>query len=131
MNGHQSTEALREAIRELAARPDGFRCRDVMKLGYAQRAVDNAVSRGLISGLLHKVKVSHRMVFYFADAKEAMKRQAEAMTVKVAPPKTKSTAHWPKDAQPYFPTNPDGTPAYRITIAPKPVHALRTNTYQA
>ena len=127
----EQTEAIRAAVVSMGARAEGFRCREVENLGFTQSAVTCVIARYLKSGLLHRARISHRVIVYFTDARAAMQREAEVMTTPPAAPKSKRGAPWPKDAQPHFPRNKDGSPAWKTTIAPTPVQAIRTNTHQS
>lgn len=41
----------------------------------------------------------------------------------------KKLVKWPADLAPVFPLNPDGSPAYKITIAAKPADPRFTTTH--
>lgn len=48
---------------------------------------------------------------------------------KPPPIRPTSRAWWPKDAPIHYPTNPDGSPAYKVTRGPAPADPTQTNTH--
>ena len=58
----EQTEAIRAAVVSMGARAEGFRCREVENLGFTQSAVTCVIARYLKSGLLHRARISHRVI---------------------------------------------------------------------
>ncbi len=123
-------ESIRAAIREAAKSPKGFRIGDFpAELG--REKVRNHAEDFVKSGLLHRVSVSHKVIRYFGDVRDAMAFERTVRKVAFPPAAKKAAARWLPDAPIHYPTNPDGSPAYRITIAPSPAQPTRTATHSS
>ena len=119
---------LRATLRTLAAGASGFSTAEVS--GYAPRMLWNTLDRMCAAGELHKAQISHKVVRYFsnkAHADKYEKTHAKSVAKSYASPRAHAT--WPRDAEPHFPTRRDGSPAYKVTIAPPSPQPLYTNTY--
>lgn len=126
----------RAVLLEFAARrgASGFRGVDaVAQLERPAATVCQCLDRMGKAGELFRVRVSHKAVVWFErkDWADAFERRQTLIRKPNAPPQThtRTRAPWPADAQPYYPCKADGSPAYRITVAPPTRDPMRTNTH--
>lgn len=132
---------LRKAVRRMAARQLGLANDEVV--GFTIRQVARCVQHLLEDGELHKARLTGKNVRYFALAADAevwldaakMKRRAvEIEHIRemraAACGIDDRVAPWPADAEPFFPQNADGSPAWKFTRCPSPASAPhRTSTH--
>jgi hypothetical protein len=127
---------LRAALCDMARRPAGFASSEIVH-GFTKDQVQQTASRMADAGVLHRAKLSYRSVRYFDTAeraKDCEERASRYADAKAAPAVTvhraPGRAPWDQDAPIHFPTNADGSPAYRITRGPSPPERVfRTNTH--
>jgi len=132
------TQAIREALTEMAAAPSGIRVEHVAgALNFRDGRVDAVAQNMCRTGDLFKARLSHRHTRYFTDAKRAAAankmanrparpKAGEAPTASTAPVTIARSTRGPA----YLPGEPVITASTRITIAPRPpAQALRTNTF--
>lgn len=118
----------RALLLEMAQRPGGFGTAELTEFDATR--VGAVASAMVVKGLLYRAKMGHKSVRFFSTMEAAVEWEKGHMrrskhTLAHRPTK----APWPKDAPATYPTNPDGSPAYKVTTAPPPVRSLRTNTY--
>ena len=93
-----------------------------------------SIERLVKAGKLFRGKLSHKTVHFFptqelADAFVSARR-VPGRIAPVVLTKQSTRASWTRDTPAYYPTNPDGTPAYKFTrAAPAPAVVYRTNTH--
>lgn len=122
---------LSELLLTLAARPQGAMIAEACHHGYTPEQF----ARGFVNELRRKTLISARVgskrATYFTtqEAAQAAKKARQRPVIQVGtidPTAGRSRAAlWPPGTVAVYPTNPDGTPAYRHTICP-PTQAGRT-----
>ena len=83
--------------------------------------VDSVVRKLIRLGRVHKGKIGHRTVRFFSRPEwaAAYQEQRVAATAVIAAGRgARSKATWSSDTPATYPTNPDGTPAYKVTVCP-------------
>jgi len=116
---------LRRTLRTLAAVETGFSVAEVS--GYTPAMLGNTIANMIDAGELHRGKLGHRTVRYFADPRHALV-YAHSRS-KIPTTITRTRAPWPADSPVHLPVDANGRPLYKVTIAPTPERALRTNTH--
>ncbi len=106
---------IEQALREAAKIRGGFRLSDVKCPGGEK--IRTRAQAFVRTGFLHRVAVSYKVVRYFGSVKDAIAYEATVRAVPVSVATKAVKAGWGKETQPYYPTNADGTPAYKVTIA--------------
>ena len=105
-------------VLKLAARPQGMRGID---LPGSKANVSRSIKRLMEEGKLIRVQIRHKEVLYFVHQKDADAVKPVSTGVTIRSHK-KQTGWRPEDPM----TITENT---KYTIAPKPVHCTRTNTY--
>jgi hypothetical protein len=128
----QVDAALRAKIAQLAEGPNGMCTQDLpereQKIGHL------TACKMVAAGKLFRGKLSHKSVRFFATQEEADAyvgaRRIAGSIAPVVLSKTTTRARWAPDAPINYPKNPDGSPAYKHTVAPTPPAVVyRTNTH--
>ena len=129
--GKPTSERTKLAL-SLAARPNGVSRVD---LGGSVKDGDMLARLASRDGHLFRGVLGHRTVRFFTTQRAADRWVAANMPAHQAQQalrvgKSKPRQDWAPDAPIHYPTAPDGTPLYRITIAPPPpARVWRTNTF--
>ena len=125
MSSTTANTALQDRLLVLAKASVGFSTSEVS--GFTSKQVGPVAEALVVAGALHRAKVSHKVVRYFATAAQASafvsgQTKKAAKTTASVSPRTKAT--WAKDA----PMNI--TADTKITVAPAPPTGIfRTNTH--
>lgn len=112
-----------DRLLELADRPDGVAYKDLPE--YSANNVRIHAQRLVKEGKLIRAAANLLTVRYFLSqsAADAWVRSRQD------PAKARTRATWTPDTPPYLPTDSAGKPLWRLTVAPTPPAATRTNTY--
>lgn len=125
-NHGKRTAALSALLLEMGKRPGGFLlCEVVCDLAHSAPLTMSVKLVRL--GLLHRVKSGHRTVRFFGTAQAAMAHQAHQSAAN--PAVVIKAGRWPADLPAHYPLNADGSPAYKVTIAPPPPVPRFSNTH--
>lgn len=118
---------------ELAKRPNGVTTSDPEFHGVDPRNLGHMVIKLVQHGLIFKAKLSHRTVIYFgtqAAADAALQRKKVTVLREKIAAVTKTAGLSPvkftDECTVTFPTNPDGSPAYKLTVAPPIPYVYRS-----
>lgn len=130
MNTRQRAGVLRKLLHELAARPQGATTAEASGHGYTPVEFAGGFLNEVKGKRLFSVKLGSKSSTYFtsreiADARKKAYDKPVVLAGTTGVITSRSRAPWPKDAETVYPTNADGTPAYRHTICP-PTQAGRT-----
>jgi len=124
--------SLRGVCRQLGARPQGFSTAEVAAPGYTITQVRRAIDWLIKHRELHTGRASHKVVRYFSSRADADAYETRYATMQASNRKPVAQAPWPAGTQAIYPTNPDGSPAYKHTVIPhaNPEHARRPRPVQ-
>jgi hypothetical protein len=114
-----------ELFAELAKRPEGVTTGDPAFADIDPRNLGHMTIKLVKHGLVFRARMSYRTVIYFGtqEAADAALQGKKAVTLRekvtpVAKAAGISPLKFSDGCTVTFPTNPDGSPAYKITIAP-------------
>lgn len=127
----RSTKHLWPAILTLAAREQGVSIAEVKALDAAltDKRVSSVLAYLRDRGQLHVAEITHKIKTFHSTAAAAQRALAAGAGLRAKAMRRKASessrhhAPWPADAEPVI------TAATRITIAPTPPRALKTNTH--
>lgn len=126
--------ALYLLLQELAARPQGVGTAEAKAHGYTLAEFCHAFLAGVKHKRLFSVRLGSKFSTYFTS-REAADR-ARAVFYRPSKPfgtaPVRSRPPWPANAETIYPTNPDGSPAYKVTVCPSTLagHVLKTDTHR-
>lgn len=115
---------LTSIIMHLASRPQGVTSTDQAFSGFKSQTVYNHMYELRKHGKLWSVRVSHKVVAWFDNPDRATGYQAVKREV---PHKVIQGTRFQSSATVTYPMNEDGTPAYKVTIAPPLPNPTRIN----
>ena len=117
----------------LAQRPEGVITAEISSITGITGMKTSTIGRLMLDlcaeKLIFQAKAHHRFCRYFGTPAEAVK---EPITQALAQPPAHVTCggRWAPDATVTWPTHADGTPAYKLTVAPQlPTGIFRTSTF--
>lgn len=127
--GKQNVAEVRAQILNWASRPEGLGLRDdvLEKCLVTSKSADWHIRQMTAQAILFAGKRSHKVVRYFAKIEDAKAYLDANVSRGVTIRESKG---WGKDDAAIYPVNADGSPAYKITVAPPPPsRVFRTSTH--